>query len=86
MVLLHFISISGSSQKLTCTLQVRLCRFGVVNLRAIYHTIASNYSEIGLSHTLQRSELKRPRDTGGRLFLDASQSRFNWTQPSDIRI
>lgn len=51
--------------------QVRLCRFGVVNPLVIYDTIASNYSEIGLSHTLQRSELKRPRDTGGRLFFDA---------------
>ena len=61
-------------------------RFGVVNPRVIYDTIASNYSEIGLSHTLQRSELKRPRDTGGRLFFDASQSRFNRTQPSDMRI
>ena len=52
--------------------QVRLCRFGVVNSRAIYDTIASNYSKIGLSHLLQRSEFKRPRDTEGRLFFDAS--------------
>ena len=53
------------------SVQVLLRGFGVVNPRAIYDTIASNYSEIGLSHLLQRSELKRPRDTGGRLFFDA---------------
>ena len=50
-------------------------RFALVKPGMVYHTIASNYSEFGLSHTLQRSELKRPRDTDGRLFFNATQSR-----------
>ncbi len=46
--------------------------FGLVNLSFLQHTNALNYPEIGLSHTLRRSELKRPRDTEGRLFFDAT--------------